>query len=89
MLAINTYLEHQLWKKAKYDKFIDERGIKVLDALSATGLRSVRYAKELKSNLPLKIVANDLSRQAVETIKKNVAHNGIEQIVSVENQDAA
>lgn len=47
-----------------------------LEALSATGLRAIRYAKEIPS---LKwIVANDLSPSAVKSIKANITHNRLD-----------
>ncbi|KAI7940837.1 hypothetical protein MJO28_013122 [Puccinia striiformis f. sp. tritici] len=47
-----------------------------LEALSATGLRAIRYAKEIPS---LKsILANDLSPSAVKLIKANITHNGLD-----------
>ncbi|SPO36332.1 related to N2,N2-dimethylguanosine tRNA methyltransferase [Pseudozyma flocculosa] len=45
----------------------------LLEALSATGLRSIRYAKEIP--LLKTVVANDLSPTAVEAMKRNVALN--------------
>ncbi|XP_033219510.1 probable tRNA (guanine(26)-N(2))-dimethyltransferase [Belonocnema kinseyi] len=61
-------------------------GIRVLEALSATGLRSIRYAKEVKG---IKcIVANDIATRAIEAIKKNIAHNGVENIVIPSHEDA-
>lgn len=44
-----------------------------MEALSATGLRSIRYAKEIP-NVDL-IIANDLDPEAVELIGKNVVEN--------------
>lgn len=46
---------------------------KALEALSATGLRSIRYAKEI----PLlgSVLANDLSASAVQALKRNLALN--------------
>lgn len=61
-------------------------GLRILEALSATGLRSIRYAKEVPGIS--EIVANDISSQAVEAIKKNVAHNEVEHIVQAHNDDA-
>lgn len=51
------------------------RGIRVLEALAATGLRSIRYAKEVPGLTC--IIANDLDPRAVEYIAKNVVDNGI------------
>merc|ERR1719309_1142249 len=64
-----------------------EEGITVLEALAASGLRSIRFAKEitgLKS-----IVANDWSKQATESIRRNVEHNKVENLVRPNNGDAS
>lgn len=50
-------------------------GLKVLEALAATGIRSIRYAKELDAIRC--IVANDLDETAVAHIRRNMAHNEI------------
>merc|ERR550519_1174049 len=64
-----------------------EEGITVLEALAASGLRSIRFAKEIKG---LKsAVANDWSRQATESIRRNVEHNKVEHLVTPHNGDAA
>ncbi|GAA5982408.1 hypothetical protein JCM10908_006634 [Rhodotorula pacifica] len=47
----------------------------LLEALSATGLRAIRYAKELP--LLRYVIANDLSASAVEDIRRNIAFNGL------------
>jgi tRNA (guanine26-N2/guanine27-N2)-dimethyltransferase len=46
---------------------------RILDALSASGLRALRYAKELP--FATSITANDLSADAVASIKVNIEHN--------------
>ncbi|GMK57270.1 hypothetical protein CspeluHIS016_0401040 [Cutaneotrichosporon spelunceum] len=49
--------------------------ITILEALSATGLRSIRYAKEIPD---VKLVlANDLSASACDAMRRNVALNGV------------
>jgi tRNA (guanine26-N2/guanine27-N2)-dimethyltransferase len=54
----------------------------ILDALSATGLRALRYAQEVP--FTTSITANDLLAAATETIKLNVEHNKLsEKIVPV------
>ncbi|KAJ5692046.1 hypothetical protein N7462_001469 [Penicillium macrosclerotiorum] len=45
----------------------------VLDALSATGLRALRYASELP--VVTKVVANDLSSSAIQSMKTNIDYN--------------
>lgn len=64
-----------------------QHGIKILEALSATGLRSIRYAREIPG--VKEITANDLSEDAVETIKKNIEHNGVEDMVTTTMSDAS
>lgn len=49
----------------------------VLEALAASGLRSIRYALELDADLVKEIVANDISKSAVESIKKNADLNSV------------
>ncbi|KAI8831725.1 S-adenosyl-L-methionine-dependent methyltransferase [Chytridium lagenaria] len=62
--AINTFL-----CRAKFGR------VRVLEALSATGLRAVRYAKECP-DVDV-VVANDMEREAVEMIERNVVGNGV------------
>lgn len=59
---------------------------KILDALSASGLRALRYGSELP--FVTSVTANDLSPSAAESIKANVVHNGLEDKVHVTNDDA-
>ncbi|XP_012544912.1 tRNA (guanine(26)-N(2))-dimethyltransferase isoform X2 [Bombyx mori] len=63
-----------------------EPKITILEALSATGLRSIRYAKEIP--YATNIIANDLSEQAVETIKHNIEHNQVSRIIETSHDDA-
>ncbi|KAI1383162.1 TRM-domain-containing protein [Hypoxylon trugodes] len=58
----------------------------ILDALSATGLRALRYAQELP--FVTSVTANDLSPTAVESIKRNAVHNGVESKVNATSGDA-
>ncbi|ODV96678.1 hypothetical protein PACTADRAFT_83992 [Pachysolen tannophilus NRRL Y-2460] len=60
--------------------------ITILEALSASGLRAIRYAKEIP--LVKSIVANDFSPSAVESIKRNINHNGVQDIVKANQGDA-
>ena len=83
-------------KKARYDanpSSFDKPplepvdGITVLDALAATGLRSVRYLKEIPKLRHIHI--NDLLPEATEVAMKNVKINGISaDQVTVHNGDA-
>lgn len=58
----------------------------VLDALSASGLRALRYAHEIP--FLTSVTANDLLATAVESIKLNVKHNRLEDKVNVCHDDA-
>ncbi|XP_023294462.2 probable tRNA (guanine(26)-N(2))-dimethyltransferase [Lucilia cuprina] len=63
-----------------------EDGLRILEALSATGLRSIRYAKEIAG--VKEIIANDLSKQAVEAIRENIKHNQVEHLIEPSHADA-
>ncbi|KAK6341629.1 RNA methyltransferase tRNA(m5U54)methyltransferase [Orbilia brochopaga] len=52
----------------------------VLDALSATGLRALRYAKEIP--FVTHVTANDMSYDAVESIARNIAFNNVGHLVT-------
>lgn len=58
----------------------------ILEALSASGLRSIRYAKEVPG--VREIIANDLSGTAASSIRANIAHNGVEHLVTTSHDDA-
>lgn len=48
----------------------------ILDALSATGLRALRYVQEIP--FTTSVTANDLLPEATKTIKLNIKHNKLE-----------
>lgn len=48
----------------------------ILDALSATGLRALRYAQEIP--FATSIIANDLLPEATKTIEMNIRHNNLQ-----------
>ncbi|KAJ6262913.1 hypothetical protein Dda_1471 [Drechslerella dactyloides] len=58
----------------------------VLDALSATGLRALRYAKEIP--FVTHITANDMSHDAVESITRNIAFNAVSHLVTASLDNA-
>jgi tRNA (guanine26-N2/guanine27-N2)-dimethyltransferase len=57
--------------------------MRLLDPLAGSGIRSVRFAKELEYE---SITANDLSKKACALIKKNMEHNGVH--FEILNKDA-
>lgn len=58
----------------------------ILDALSATGLRALRYAKEIP--FATNIVANDLLPASVQNIELNIEHNNVKDRVRSNLDDA-
>lgn len=64
----------------------DELGLTILEALSATGLRSIRYAKEIPG--VKQIIANDISKKAFEDIQINIRDNNVDDIVTANLEDA-
>src|SRR2546421_10119498 len=49
------------------------RKITILEALSATGLRAIRYALEIP--YVSTVLANDMSPDAISSIHRNISHN--------------
>ncbi|KAH3672188.1 hypothetical protein WICMUC_004417 [Wickerhamomyces mucosus] len=60
--------------------------ISILEALSATGLRAIRYAKEIPN--VKSIVANDFSKEAVKSINRNIEYNNVGHILTSNEGDA-
>ncbi|KAE8352684.1 S-adenosyl-L-methionine-dependent methyltransferase [Aspergillus coremiiformis] len=58
----------------------------ILDALSATGLRALRYASEIP--FATCIVANDLSPSAIQSMKLNIEYNGLGKLIHPNTGDA-
>ena len=72
--VIREYIKVFTEERAAKGKTVE--GISVLEALAATGLRSVRYLKEIpKIN---RLVANDIDPTAVDLMKKNFEFNDID-----------
>ncbi|OTF80980.1 tRNA (guanine(26)-N(2))-dimethyltransferase-like protein [Euroglyphus maynei] len=90
VLAVHTYLKNELWKSTSTStkNYVKER-VSILDALSATGLRSIRYSLECKQcPLPVEIIANDISDEAINMIESNIELNDTYNII-VTNEDAS
>ena len=68
------------------DKSRRQQSFQILDALSATGLRALRYAKEVPA--ATSVVANDLSPDATASIKMNVEHNRLGDRIKVTTGNA-
>jgi len=63
-------------KLEKEKKTREFKGISILEALAATGLRSVRYMKEIQSIS--KLLANDIDPTATHLMKQNFDFNGLD-----------
>lgn len=60
--------------------------IDIIEALSATGLRAIRYAKEIPQIN--KVIANDMLPSAVESIRSNATYNEVSDIIIPNEGDA-
>lgn len=54
------------------------KGVRILDALAASGLRSLRYYNELNHNLVHSITINDLDPAAIDLARENIGYNKLE-----------
>ncbi|EPB73273.1 N2,N2-dimethylguanosine tRNA methyltransferase [Ancylostoma ceylanicum] len=73
-------------KKQKLKAVCEDGPIRILDALSASGLRAFRFSQEVE-NVDY-VLANDFSENAVESIKENITLNGVEGKVRANFGDA-
>ncbi|KAI8063518.1 N2,N2-dimethylguanosine tRNA methyltransferase [Gongronella butleri] len=76
-LARETDPEKRAAKKARLTEQLGFKDFTILEALAATGLRSIRYAKEIPHLRH--VIANDLLPDAVESIKRNVQYNEVDE----------
>ena len=53
------------------------KGVRILDALAASGLRSLRYHKEIPSSFVHSVTINDLDPAAVDLAKENISYNNL------------
>ncbi|KAM9856543.1 tRNA (guanine(26)-N(2))-dimethyltransferase isoform 2-T2 [Aulostomus maculatus] len=64
-----------------------ERGLRVLEALAASGLRSVRFALEVPGLQS--ITANDFSTKAAALIARNAQYNKVDHLLQASCRDAS
>lgn len=62
------------------------KGISILEAMAASGLRAIRYAKEIPG--VGQVVANDMDEDAVKAIKRNIELNDVCDTVTAYHGDA-
>lgn len=65
---------------------LQQEGLRVLEGLAASGLRSIRFAREVPGLQS--VVANDASARAVDLIRRNVQLNGVAHLVHPRQADA-
>lgn len=68
-------------------KELTNNEINIFEAFAATGLRSIRYAKEISGIKS--IIANDIDPSAVSVIQENIKINRVDNIVTAGLGDAA
>ncbi|OEU11555.1 N2,N2-dimethylguanosine tRNA methyltransferase, partial [Fragilariopsis cylindrus CCMP1102] len=73
-------IQNQLKSGNTNSNIINGDGITILDALAASGLRSIRYWKEIPGVKHVTI--NDLEAAAVERAKDNVRNNSLESMLT-------
>jgi len=71
---------------------INKKNMQIADPLAASGVRSIRFLKELSKNKIKKIYINDIDKKAVKSIKENLILNKfnykINKKISINNEDA-
>ena len=74
-------------QRVKLSRTSKDGGLRILEGLAATGLRSIRYAREIEGDVE-KIVANDMDPAVVESMRRNIEYNGVQSKVEVSEGDA-
>ena len=73
-------------------KSINKNDMQIADPLAASGIRSIRFLKELSKNKIKNISINDRSKSAIKSIKQNLILNGISHKnnnkIAIKNEDA-
>ena len=68
---------------------ISKNHLQIADPLAASGVRSIRFLKELSKNKIRKIYINDINKNAIKSIKQNLALNKINHNkIKICNEDA-
>mmetsp|Transcript_8162 Transcript_8162/g.15366 ORF Transcript_8162/g.15366 Transcript_8162/m.15366 type:complete len:669 (-) Transcript_8162:63-2069(-) len=76
---VRDYDEKTNWKDV-YNTF-DGKGVRILDALAASGLRSIRYYNEISPSLLHSVTINDLDPAAVDLAKENIKFNNLSDVL--------
>jgi tRNA (guanine26-N2/guanine27-N2)-dimethyltransferase len=65
---------------------VNKKDMQIADILAGSGIRSIRFKKELKKGKIKSIHANDINKKAFDIIKKNTKLNKIK--IPIHNKDA-
>jgi len=84
--TLSAEIQESLPDDASHQKPLVKPRFKILDALSATGLRALRYAHEIP--FVTQVTANDLSKQATHSIEANIKHNKLEDKITAVTSNA-
>ena len=70
-------------------KALNKKNLQIALPLAASGIRGIRFIKELPKSMVKSITINDLNKQAVKSIKENLKLNKIKsKKIIIKNQDA-
>lgn len=83
---LDEFEKNTNWKEV-YDNY-DGKGIRILDALAASGLRSIRYYNEISPSLLHSVTINDLDPAAVDLAKENIEFNQLKDVLLDEDEEA-
>ncbi|GIQ87786.1 tRNA methyltransferase, Trm1, partial [Kipferlia bialata] len=86
-LLILAAFAKRYWAK-RQDYRRGDAPLRVLEALAASGLRSLRYAREMPEEVPCHFVVNDISPDAVAAMRTNLEDNPPKAPHSVEVSEA-
>ena len=90
VISIATYMNFTKYRKVKEIKTFNEYKFNIIEPLSATGLRCMRYYAELPGEKINNIYSNDMDPKAVECININMEKNQVDNNkFKVYNLDAA
>lgn len=88
MNTLAAYTFFKDYTKTILDKKRDGEPIKIADPMSASGIRAIRYAKELEKldlGVGVKLFMNDHNPEAVKMIKKNLKKNKLQGEIAQKN----
>ena len=78
VISFATYFSFTKFKKKKELKTFNEYKFNIIEPLSATGLRCIRYYAELPKEKINLIYSNDMDSKAVECININIEKNNVD-----------